>query len=87
MRRNRPVSYTHLMNNTIEKEVEQGESESYGVEFYLSKNRGASVSYSHLLHVKLLRKSVTPKKTTCSKASLVVSFPPFMSKAPTSTVA
>lgn len=29
-----------FLNNTIEKEVEQGESESYGVELYLSKNRG-----------------------------------------------
>ena len=29
-----------FMNNLIEKEVEQGEAESYGVEFYLSKNKG-----------------------------------------------
>ena len=41
-----------FMNNLIEKEVEQGEAESYGVEFYLSKNRGnltgwASYTLSH----------------------------------------
>ncbi|MFT0261432.1 TonB-dependent receptor [Bacteroides faecis] len=35
-----------FMNNTIEKEVEQGESESYGVEFYLSKNRGALTGWA-----------------------------------------
>lgn len=29
-----------FMNNTLEGEVEQGTSKSYGLEFYLSKNRG-----------------------------------------------
>lgn len=42
-----------FMNNLIEKEVEQGEAESYGVEFYLSKNKGdltgwASYTLSHV---------------------------------------
>lgn len=35
-----------FLNNTIENEVEQGVAESYGMEFYLSKNRGALTGWA-----------------------------------------
>ncbi len=35
-----------FMDNMVEKEVEQGEAKSYGLEFYLSKNKGALTGWA-----------------------------------------